>query len=345
NIGAQSAFRLNVTGTTAITSLGTTANSRKLLRFSDALTLTHNATTLILPGAANITTAAGDFALAVSDASGNWTIAEYSKADGTPIVNGASGGLAAKDTLSGYLSGLLVSNNGTDADHDIDIAAGECASNDSTPQLIALSSAFTKQADATFAEGTGNGGMVSGESLPASGTVHVWAISKADGTADVCFNNHATSGLSPTLPSGFSYKRRIGSLRTDSSNNIRGFIAFGGSGGRWFWLKSPPLDVNASVGSTHTTYSITVPSGFRVLAWVSHNNGDGRSAYVRSPEVDDLGASTVAAPLYTQSDPNAGRGGTVILVPTNTSGQIRAVLSSTGTIRIATYGWLDFLEG
>ena len=55
---------ITVTGTTTITGLGTlTAGIKKVLTFSGALTLTHNATSLILPGAANITTAAGDVAI------------------------------------------------------------------------------------------------------------------------------------------------------------------------------------------------------------------------------------------------------------------------------------------
>jgi hypothetical protein len=43
------------------------------MRFAGALTLTHNATTLILPGGANITTAAGDTAVAIP-VSGGWYV-------------------------------------------------------------------------------------------------------------------------------------------------------------------------------------------------------------------------------------------------------------------------------
>jgi hypothetical protein len=50
------------------------------LRFSGALTLTYNATSLILPGAANITTAAGDTLEAVSLGSGNWVVTVYQSA-------------------------------------------------------------------------------------------------------------------------------------------------------------------------------------------------------------------------------------------------------------------------
>ena len=52
-------------------------------RFTGALTITHNATSLILPGAANITTAANDRYEARSLGSGNWIVTKYQKADGT----------------------------------------------------------------------------------------------------------------------------------------------------------------------------------------------------------------------------------------------------------------------
>lgn len=83
NIGGVSAVNLRVTGTTTITSLGTVASgTTRVLRFADALTLTHNATSLILPGAANITTAANDTCTAVSLGSGNWIVVSYQPAAG-----------------------------------------------------------------------------------------------------------------------------------------------------------------------------------------------------------------------------------------------------------------------
>lgn len=68
----------DITGTTTITSLGTVgAGVWKVIKFEGALTLTHNATSLILPGAANITTADGDVAIFVSEGSGNWRCVSY----------------------------------------------------------------------------------------------------------------------------------------------------------------------------------------------------------------------------------------------------------------------------
>lgn len=72
NLGATTADVVEITGTTTITSFGTTPNIVRFIRFAGALTLTHNATTLILPGATNITTVAGDTAIVASDSSGNW---------------------------------------------------------------------------------------------------------------------------------------------------------------------------------------------------------------------------------------------------------------------------------
>lgn len=82
---------VDITGTTTITGLGT-ANSgvEKTVTFTGILTLTHNATSLILPGGANITTAAGDSAFFKSRGSGNWRCISYTKADGTAVVAPAS---------------------------------------------------------------------------------------------------------------------------------------------------------------------------------------------------------------------------------------------------------------
>lgn len=87
----------DITGTTAITSIATLgAGTHVKLHFDGALTLTHHATNLILPGGANITTAAGDEAEFVEYATGTWRCTSYAKADGTPIVS--AGGWTWVDT-------------------------------------------------------------------------------------------------------------------------------------------------------------------------------------------------------------------------------------------------------
>lgn len=90
-IGADGNY-FDVTGTTTITSIASKqAGTLIFLQFDGALTLTHNATTLALPGNANITTAAGDHAIMLSEGSGNWRCVSYIKDDG-------SSGLTASTT-------------------------------------------------------------------------------------------------------------------------------------------------------------------------------------------------------------------------------------------------------
>lgn len=82
-IGAALSANITITGTNTITAFDTElAGIIKLVKFSDVLTLTHNGTSLILPTAANITTAAGDQAIFRSLGSGNWECLNYSRASG-----------------------------------------------------------------------------------------------------------------------------------------------------------------------------------------------------------------------------------------------------------------------
>lgn len=100
DIGAVDATVLTISGTTTITGFGTvSAGIWKLLYFSGALTLTHNATSLILPTASNITTVAGDCALVVSLGSGNWRCWAYQR----------TSSLFPASLTSGY----FLTNNGT----------------------------------------------------------------------------------------------------------------------------------------------------------------------------------------------------------------------------------------
>lgn len=82
----------DVTGTTTITSISAKAVGTVIkLHFDGALTLTHHATDLILPGAANITTAAGDEAEFVEYASGDWRCTNYQVAATAPGGGGGGG--------------------------------------------------------------------------------------------------------------------------------------------------------------------------------------------------------------------------------------------------------------
>jgi microcystin-dependent protein len=81
DIGAVAGLMHDITGTTTITGLGTvSAGIWKVLKFEGALTLTHNATSLILPGGTSILTVDGDIGIFISEGSGNWRCISYTSA-------------------------------------------------------------------------------------------------------------------------------------------------------------------------------------------------------------------------------------------------------------------------
>lgn len=93
DIGTPLTNFLRVTGSTTITGFGTNYNGPRYLIFAAAVILTHSAT-LVLPGAANITTGVNDSLIAVP-ISGGWQVVAYQRASGLPAVAGplASSGI------------------------------------------------------------------------------------------------------------------------------------------------------------------------------------------------------------------------------------------------------------
>lgn len=105
NLGTATGNFVHITGTTTITGFGTVAAGVfRLVRFAGVLTLTHNATSLILPTGANITTAANDTAIFVSEGSGNWRCVNYSRATGSALANARFISTAQTITPAGSLT-------------------------------------------------------------------------------------------------------------------------------------------------------------------------------------------------------------------------------------------------
>lgn len=78
NIGAALSNNIRITGSVTITAFDTVdAGIRRNVRFAAALTLTHNGTSLILPGGVSLTTVADDTAEFLSLGSGNWICLSY----------------------------------------------------------------------------------------------------------------------------------------------------------------------------------------------------------------------------------------------------------------------------
>lgn len=109
DLDSVNSINLRITGTTGITSFGTApVGVYRQGRFAGALTLTHNAVSLILPSGANITTVANDRFAAYSLGSGNWFVLWYLRADGTALVAGAGGGDFSSNTSTSVDSEVVL---------------------------------------------------------------------------------------------------------------------------------------------------------------------------------------------------------------------------------------------
>lgn len=255
-------------------------------------------------------------------------------------VKQAINALAPSAALSmprGYIDGLILSNNGTDSDHDIDISEGEARDSSDTENLE-LSSTMTKRIDASWAAGTGNGGMFSGSVANAT-WYHVYLIKKdSDGSTDAGFStNNPPSGV----PSGYTEYRRIGSVLTDGSSNIVGFTQIGDL----FLWDDPPLDSSASVGTSASLITLSVPPGVQVRPKVIITSPTtGMIGRASSPDQDDEAPASTSAPLYSWLN-NTSNNALGILVGdslvTNTSKQIRLRSSVSATTYVVTEGWID----
>lgn len=237
-----------------------------------------------------------------------------------------------------WLSGCTISNNGTDADHDIDIAAGVLV--DSTDGTKLAVTALTKKIDASWAAGTDAGGFPTGISLSTSTWYHVFVIRKSDGTIDAGFDTSTSATNLLADATSYTEYRRIGSVLTDGSSNILGFT----QKGNFFLWDDPPLDINTTtLSTTSVSYALSVPpvAGITAQLNVNASNASGTSVYVRDLDADDEAATTDGlANMLAGTTTNSVR----MEIGTNSSKQIaaRAGAAST-TLKAVTTGWYDRL--
>lgn len=145
---------IHITGTTTITSFSTAdkAGIRRTLIFDSALTLTHNATSLICPGSANIVTTAGTIIEVIAETTSNWRVVSITH----PNISFTE--LSYLDGLTGNIQTQLSAatvNATTVGNANTGISAG-----------VVGSYAFAQCASGTIA---GFGGIVTGSRLSAYG--------------------------------------------------------------------------------------------------------------------------------------------------------------------------------
>ncbi len=134
--------------------------------------------------------------------------------DGTSwIVPGGSGTGSSLDVVP-HISGLVLSPNSSHPTYQIDISTGTC-SNSSNDGYMLVSSVITVDLTSSGV----NGLDTSSES--SSKWYFIYLIYNP--TSGLVRGLISASSSSPTLPSGYTKKRLIGSFRNDSSSNIIDF--------------------------------------------------------------------------------------------------------------------------
>ena len=210
NLSTATGWAVTITGTTTITAFSSqTAGNAYLLTFSGALTLTHNATSLICPGGASITTAAGDTAIALSLGSGNWKILDYTRASGKAVVPpaitetsglGTGVGTALGNTTNA--TGGFVTTDGTATLTNKIISLAALPGTDDTYQGIAITG---RNAGATIAQWEAVYLNSSGE----------WVLADANGTSTYPAQGLAVAAYSSGNAATVLV---IGTVRNDSWN-------------------------------------------------------------------------------------------------------------------------------
>lgn len=266
----------------------------------------------------------------------------------TYALPSTSGTLALTSDIAqkGYIYGLTLANNTTDATNDIDIAAGSAA--DSTGSaLLSLATIITKRLDAAWAVGNGNGFLDTG--AIANTTYHVFLIRRPDtGIVDVLAS---ASPSAPTLPVNYTQFRRIGSILRAS-----GVIVPFSQNGDEFLRVNTILDVAANnPGTLAVTRTLSVPTGivvgamFSALARNVANNFSFDTYFSSLVQADEVVGQIVAPLSQTGGSYTIAGGSTLaasgnLTIRTNTSAQIRTrALGSDAncTLYISTYGWID----
>ena len=232
DIGAAATGIVNITGTTTITSFGT-SNAGILRRgyFAAALTLTHNGTSLILPGAASITTAANDRFEALSLGSGNWIVTSYVKANGQAVINPTL-------TLSDLPAGTIVQRSVTEYASNTDLST-TVPIDDTSP----TNSEGTSVISVSFTPKSATNKLIlrfSGTVASSSTAITAVASIYADGvivgsgmtgitSSTVPFNLVVEKEMTAGTTSAITFTVRVGSSATIRMNGTSSARLFGGS--------------------------------------------------------------------------------------------------------------------
>lgn len=261
-------------------STATTQASNAATSASTASTQATNASNSASTASTQATNASNSASAAATSAS-NASTSETNAAASAVAAAASAAAAAASAAFQGYIYGLEVSAAGATA--TFGVAAG-AASDGAASNFMILASAFTKTM-ASWAVGSGNGSLDTG-AVAANTTYHIWLIGRTDGTLrDILVSLSASA---PTMPTGYTYKRHIQSMKTDGSSQWPACYQYGDI----LMLTSPTIDFNSSPPVAATDLPLSVPTGIKVAALVNGHwryNVGTNNLWVYSKQQSDAG--------------------------------------------------------
>ena len=222
----------------------------------------------------------------------------------------------------------------------IDFGAGSCR--DSTDSVnIVLSAGQTKNLNASWVAGSGNGGLQSGLTFSSGTFYYLFAIYRSDiGTTDYFASDNPTA---PTLPTSYTNFCRFGAILTElASAQVRPFT-HDLSTNTWWLTTSDRVLINQPINATPALLAVRVPAiqGVQAIMNISvFNAANAYGACIRpgfSPCV-----STVQDGVSLYSEVANGNSGLQLRLPVNSSRQISVVGSgANGFLNLWVLGWQD----
>lgn len=245
-----------------------------------------------------------------------------------------------------WRQGLTVTN-GTDSEHDVDVAVGKIMDS-SNAYVLDLQSAFTKQIDSVFAVGTASGGLSNQDSsgVVQNSTVYqIFLISKSTNTSDcdVIFATTQANALADTVAAaaGFDIARRIGWAITDGSANIHNWLFDDSLTYRWDVIS----DETISASATRALVTCRVPPNcMGRLIYMTEFSG--ASQYGILTQVSQTDTAPSATAFHTLSEGTGNDGNPIavnIKVDSNRQIYHRESTASVDTIALLTVGYKDDL--
>jgi hypothetical protein len=183
----------------------------------------------------------------------------YDLANGVFIVVKARSATESLEGLALLPSNIVIANNTTDANNDIDFTGGVFQFSDGSGQAVVA--ALIKRLDASWVAGTNQGGLDTGTKANSTWYYCYAIYNPTTLVADFLFSASPTS---PTLPSGFTKSFRIKGafVKTNSSGNI---IPFYHLGRTWTNRTTDYADQVLVAAVSQTGSTATLSSAFPAL--------------------------------------------------------------------------------